>query len=106
MATLDNGTSYVSLDSILTEAARSGIRVLVSEDQAKALYRRWNTILAARRDYALEFSQVEAPEDLAVAVWLEVKWERPVLRAVLDQCPHRATLRRQSDMACSSRPGR
>jgi hypothetical protein len=93
VATLDSRTSYASLNCMLTEAARLGIRVLVSDDQAKALYRRWNTALATRFDYALELSQDEALHDLVVAVWLEVKRERPVLRAVLDQCSHRATLR-------------
>lgn len=93
MATLNNRTSYASLNCMLTEAARLGIRVLISDDQAKALYRRRNTALATRLDYALEFSQDEVLQDLVVAVWLEVKRERPVLRAVLDQCSQRATLR-------------
>jgi hypothetical protein len=80
-----SGTSFRTLNALIARAAdRSNVAVLVTDEQAVALYQRWNTALAARLDYVLEFAGSRSAEDAAAGAWFELERDTPVLRALLD----------------------
>lgn len=98
----EGGTSYLALNELVARyAGRSraelGITDEITDEQAKALYRRWNTALAARLDYALEFQGRRPGWDAVADAWLSLEHDEPTLRALLDQCSDRGGVRASVD---------
>jgi hypothetical protein len=90
----EGGTSYAGLNElVLRSAGRPGADLAITDEQALALYRRWNTALAARLDYALEFQGMRPGRDAAADAWLHLEHDEPTLRALLDQCADRVGVR-------------
>jgi hypothetical protein len=88
-----SGTSYQTLNALIARATDwANVVVLVTDEQAVALYRRWNTALAARLDYALEFAGDRSAEDAAAGAWLELESDNPALRALLDDNLYRSAV--------------
>ena len=89
----EGGTSYVALNELVARGAgRHRAELGITDEQAKALYRRWNTALAARLDYALEFQGMRSGRDAVADAWLNLEHDEPALRALLDQCADRVSV--------------
>ncbi|HEY0695213.1 MAG TPA: hypothetical protein VGD71_40020 [Kribbella sp.] len=81
----DTGTSYAALNVLITRAANpSGSIVTLTDEEAVALYRRWNNELSARLDYALEFQGMRCARETAASAWLQLEHDQPALRLLLD----------------------
>jgi hypothetical protein len=94
----EGGTSYATLNElVLRGAGRSRAELVITDEQATALYRRWNTALAARLDYALEFQGMRSGRDAVADAWLTLEHDEPALRALLDRCADRPALRTSVD---------
>jgi hypothetical protein len=92
---------HAVLDDLLAEAkVRSASDVLVSPEQAVALYRRWNTALAARLDEALEFVGARSAAEAAEDAWHRLTSDQPELRALLDRHAAQTELRPLIEHEC------
>jgi hypothetical protein len=78
-------------------AARPGAELGITDEQATALYRRWNTALSARLDYALEFHGKRSGRDAVADAWLTLEHDEPTLRTLLDACADRGGVRASVD---------
>lgn len=98
----EGGTSYLALNELVARSAgRPGAELgtadEITDEQAVALYRRWNTALAARLDYALEFQGGRPGWDAMADAWLGLEHDEPTLRALLDRCADRGGVRASAD---------
>ena len=90
----EGGTSYSRLNELVVRSAgRPRAELAITDEQAMALYRRWNTALAARLDYALEFQGMRSGRDAVADAWLNLEQDESTLRALLDQCADRVAVR-------------
>jgi hypothetical protein len=74
---------------------------MATDEQVNALYQRWNTTLAARLDYALEFMDTRSAAQAVAHAWLEVERENRALRTILDLYSYRPALRSAIDYESS-----
>jgi hypothetical protein len=85
MNSVDRETSYSTLNEILVSASKRP-DIEVTSNQLLALHRRWNAALSARLDLALEgYRGNSCAPALVAEVWLQLRYERPVLRALLER---------------------
>jgi len=101
MPEFDTDTSPATLNKLITRSRDSALRVRVTDDQAKALYRRWNSALSTRLDYAVEFLGNKSLKAAVVDAWLDLEEEQGPLRTILDHHLHREALRPWIDQELS-----
>jgi hypothetical protein len=94
----NSGTSHTALNALITRATNpSGSTVTLTDEQAVALYRRWNNALSARLDYALECQGPRFAREAAASAWLELEHDQPALRLLLDTQADRTATQRAAD---------
>jgi len=94
----ENGTSYTALNALIARAANwPDTAVVLTDEQALSLHRRWNAALSTRLDYALEFHGDRPAREAVASAWLALRDDQQVLRSLIDAHGNRAATAAAAD---------